>query len=450
MSYAKGDDRREMLHHLFFVMSLSGSVVVILYGLTYHIAQRFFPFCWRGIILKTAIFFFLFPVPLLKETVLSRVKIYLPPATAGPETEGSWVIDPKYTINLQQGQIFLGSGVVLIYLFAGCMAVLVTVVVAKRLRQYAMIHRTYLSDAFTQAPPPQWEDLLRQTKEELRVRKKVKLICSKLCDTPITIGVFFPTVILPCPGRLALGPEGHRCILKHELMHIKNRDLLAKFLTLFALVVHWYNPICHLLYHELCVVSELECDYAVVKDLDDAQCKQYSNLVVDLSTAGAVKEERYAVGLVNNDKAAYKRRILEMKNAKKTRKPLLSGVVMAAVLVMGTVTAFAYEPPTKADFDEFGAEFEGSFSTHVESEEIDYSSADGFFTDEDGNIISLDESNPRLFCKHDFIDGIISLHKRNDDGSCVTKKYNGKRCSVCGEIRQGDLISRLEYVVCPH
>lgn len=139
-----------------------------------------------------------------------------------------------------------------------------------------------------------------------------------------------------------------------------------------------------------------------------------------------------------------------MKNAKKTRKPLLSGVVMAAVLVMGTVTAFAYEPPTKADFDEFGAEFEGSFSTHVESEEIDYSSADGFFTDEDGNIISLDESNPRLFCKHDFIDGIISLHKRNDDGSCVTKKYNGKRCSVCGEIRQGDLISRLEYVVCPH
>ena len=440
-----------MLHHLFFVMSLSGSVVVILYGLTYHIAQRFFPFCWRGIILKTAIFFFLFPVPLLKETVLSRVKSYLPPATAGSKTEGSWAIDPKYTINLQQDQIFLGSGVVLIYLFAGCMAVLVTVVVAKRLRQYAVIYRTYLSDAFTQAPPPQWLDLLRQTKEELRVRKKVRLICSKLCDTPITIGVFFPTVILPCPGRLALGPEGYRCILKHELMHIKKRDLLAKFLTLFALVVHWYNPICHLLYRELCIVSELECDYAVIKDLDDAQCQRYSNLVVDLSTTGAVKERRYAVGLVNDDKAAYKRRILEMKNAKKTRKPLLSGVVMAAVLVMGTVTAFAYDPPTKADFTKFNSGSNIKFSTNGEAGNTgDFSHGD-FFTDKDGNVTPLDETHPRLFCKHDFIDGYITIHTRNEnDEGCVTKKYHGKRCSVCGEIRQGDLISKTEYVVCPH
>ena len=340
---------------------------------------------------------------------------------------------------------------VLIYLFAGCMAVLVTVVVAKRLRQYAVIYRTYLSDAFTQAPPPQWLDLLRQTKEELRVRKKVRLICSKLCDTPITIGVFFPTVILPCPGRLALGPEGYRCILKHELMHIKKRDLLAKFLTLFALVVHWYNPICHLLYRELCIVSELECDYAVIKDLDDAQCQRYSNLVVDLSTTGAVKERRYAVGLVNDDKAAYKRRILEMKNAKKTRKPLLSGVVMAAVLVMGTVTAFAYDPPTKADFTKFNSGSNIKFSTNGEAGNTgDFSHGD-FFTDKDGNVTPLDETHPRLFCKHDFIDGYITIHTRNEnDEGCVTKKYHGKRCSVCGEIRQGDLISKTEYVVCPH
>lgn len=330
-----------MFHHLLFVMSLSGSFVILLYGLIYPIARRYFPHSWRKNILCLSLFFYLVPLPLLKEFVLSRLNIDI------PFRHENVHIDLKYTVNLQNQQFYPGSGVVIVYIAAFCMAVFTSVVIMKQLKKYGTIYRTYFLSAFHEAPLPQLESMLQQTKEELLIKKPVRLICSQFCGAPMTIGVFKPAIIFPSSDDFNLKADDIKLILKHELLHIKNRDLLLKFLALFALALHWYNPICYLLYRELCVISEIKCDYGVIKDSDDTQRKQYCHLILDLAAAGGGKLERFAVGLVSNDAATFERRILEMKKTSKNTKTLLSCIVMALICAMGMVTAFAYEEPPK-------------------------------------------------------------------------------------------------------
>lgn len=51
-----------MFRNLLFTMSLSGSLVMVLYLILYPLARRYFPLVWRYRVLKMAIFFYLIPV----------------------------------------------------------------------------------------------------------------------------------------------------------------------------------------------------------------------------------------------------------------------------------------------------------------------------------------------------------------------------------------------------
>lgn len=439
-----------MLRYLVFVMSLSGSIIVILYKLLSPVARKFFPNAWRSSVLKMALFFYLFPVPLFKNFILSYIQELFPFPFELIAASKLWEIDPEYTINMRSNQFLLGAGVVLIQIFALGMAVIAAFVIAKQIKQYHTIRHTYLLDAFTEKPSLQLEEWLLEAKEELQIKENVRLICSRLCDTPITIGVLSPVIIFPVPTKLDLEPLDNQYVLKHELIHIKNKDLLAKFLALLVLAIHWYNPICYLLYYELCVVSELSCDYGVVKGIDDTQRQRYSHLMLDLAMIGSNKKERFAVGIVNNDTATFERRILEMKQIRKKSRPILACIVMAVICIMGTITAFAYQAPVRVETEDSWTEYDEVIFTEYELDVAEHFMYDHFFVDRNGNIIPLDSIEPRIGCKHNFVEGYSYKHRKNSDGSCIVKKYECSRCNICGYSIEGALVSETKYTVCPH
>ena len=425
-------------------MSLSGSVVFLLSKLIYPIARRYFPYSWRKNILCLALFFYLVPLSLLRAFVLSQLNINL------PFRYDNVRIDLTYTINMQNDQFFLGSGVVAAYIVLLCMAMIAIVVIINQFKKYGTIYRTYFMRTFHETPPPQLESMLRQTKEELRIKKPVKLICSKLCDAPMTIGVFKPAVVFPSAGNLNLKSDDIKFVLKHELLHIKNRDLLLKFLALFALAVHWYNPVCHLLYYELCVVSEINCDHSVLKGANDTQRQRYCHLILDLATAGGGRVERFAIGLVKNDAATFERRILEMKKTSKKTKPMLSCIMMLLIFVMGTITAFAYEAPLKHVSDEINWESECVFSVSDGLEDVEQLASDYFFTDQEGHVTCLQNIPPKVLCKHYYVEGTTTYHEINSNGGCTVIVKSANRCKFCGNLLVGVVISKTEYTVCPH
>lgn len=51
---------------------------------------------------------------------------------------------------------------------------------------------------------------------------------------------------------------------------------------------------------------------------------------------------------------------------------------------------------------------------------------------------------------HKYVDITIQEHKKNADGSCVTKYYEGQKCTSCGKVVKGDKIGEMSYKKCPH
>ena len=417
---------------------------MLLYGLMYPIARRYFPQPWRKNILCLSLFFYLIPVPLLKEMILSRLNVDLPFPRENVR------VDLNFTIDLQNDQFHFGPGIVITLIAASCMAIIALVVIIKQLKKYFEIYNVFLLSDLHETPSPELENIFQRTKDELRIKKPVKLICSQLCDSPMTIGVFKSTILFPTSDKLNLGENDNKYILKHELVHIKNKDLLLKFLSLAALAIHWYNPICYLLYFELRNICEIKCDYDIIKGTDDTQRQRYSHLIIDLASASGGKQDEFAVGLVNSNATLLKRRILEMKKARKTTRPVLAFVAMFLIFVLGAITAFAYREPVEYISDDLKWESEYAFSITDNQESADQLQYDYSFTDNEGNVTHLPQVPSKIFCKHSYVDGFVKIHTKNSDGSCILTTKSAQKCKFCDRIIEGDLIRETKYAVCPH
>ena len=431
-------------------MSLSGSVVVALYALLYPVIKRYISISWQRVILKAAIFFFLFPLPLLKEDfVIFICNLFPGIATKGADIQDAGVLDLNYTINLESESVFWGSEVLLVGIFVCGMGIITSVVIIRQLKQYFALSQFYLSTAFSETPSSSLMEQFKRTKEDFKINRKVRFVCSPLCKAPVTIGAFSPMIVFPTEDIFRLESASYTYVLKHELLHIKNGDYLIKILSLLVLALHWYNPVCYFLYREICGVCEMNCDHEMIRESDETFRQIYSNLILDLATSNQFQNEKYVIGLVNGSLATFKRRILEMKTNRK-HKPILLGVIMVTVCLVGSITAFAYDAPQKMSLQGFEDNGEYVFSFPNNIEHIEPLQYDYFFMDEEGHIVPLNENNNKITCNHQYVKGTVSKHVKNSNGGCVTTTMEAWKCSVCNFIQGGDVISKTEYTVCPH
>ena len=447
-----------MFHHFFLVMTLSGSVVFLLYKLTDPITRRWMPPSWRKGLLYLSLFFYLVPVPLFRDRLFSKLGLSLPFPARIRVIEGiaQRIYQPQYVIDIwDDGHFTLGRGVVAVIVFAVCTVIIASIIMLRQLRRYRKTCRTYQQGAFCGPVPSSLGESLRKEKEEVRLKRPVKLVCSQLCDTPMTIGIFSPTIVFPAPGGMVLDEDDCRSVLKHELLHIKYRDLLIRFFALLALAIHWYNPVCYFLFRELRIVSELDCDYGVTKDYSDPQRRRYGELILDLATTGGGGKERFSVGLADNGTADFERRLLEMKKPRKKGKPLLACALIAVMGAAGLTTAFAYQSPTWV-----GAKDDGwtkydevyvvtSFGPR-DAYPQEYFLYDEFFTDPDGNIFPLEVVPMNGSCAHTLLEGVATKHTESDDGSCTVREENCLFCDRCEYAIKKEVLNNAWYAVCIH
>ncbi len=121
----------------------------------------------------------------------------------------------------------------------------------------------------------------------LRIYFKIKVslnlqgnvyICDKI-KTPFIFGVFRPKIFIPS----GMDEETVNYVLAHEKAHIKRKDHLWKPLGFILLSVYWFNPIMWLSYILLCRDIELACDEKVIKDMEGADKKRYSEALLSCS-----------------------------------------------------------------------------------------------------------------------------------------------------------------------
>ena len=280
------------------------------------------------------------------------------------------------------------------------------------------------------------------------------LIHTETCKMPMAIGVIRPIIILPKTIWGVYSETIKECIIKHELIHIKNQDILIKYLGLLAVILHYFNPLSYVLYREIGVISELFCDSEVIKNYDDSVRKEYSNLLVDLSTKEKPTiKERLSSCLANNDYITLKRRITEMKSMKKGKR-LMAGITFFLALTSGIIVSYAYVPPKELVIDQYEISCNYVWIPKQLADIKISSIPFGYFwIDEKGAFheINSKDYDERVICKHDYEEnGEIAIHKKESNGGCSITYKKAKVCNRCGKTIAGSTIRTTTYTVCTH
>lgn len=109
--------------------------------------------------------------------------------------------------------------------------------------------------------------------KELNIKKKIELRGSDELISPAGMGLFKSYIFLP---DYPYSKEELIWILKHELMHFKNKDILIKFLVLSVKIIYWFNPLVYIMSNRVNIDCELCCDESVLLDCSLRDKKEYA------------------------------------------------------------------------------------------------------------------------------------------------------------------------------
>ena len=114
--------------------------------------------------------------------------------------------------------------------------------------------------------------------EELRIPGWVWVYESPRTVTPALIGLRRSFIVLP---QAEWELKEAELVLRHELIHLKRKDLWYKALFQLVCCIHWFNPVLILFERRMEQDCELSCDEAVIAPLREEERKVYGNVLLD-------------------------------------------------------------------------------------------------------------------------------------------------------------------------
>ena len=179
-------------------------------------------------------------------------------------------------------------------------------------------------------------------KEELGVRRNIRLYRNKGFGSAMITGIFRCSIILP-NGEFTR--EQLRVIFFHELTHYKSYDLLYKLLGMFVGVVHHWNPFSKNLLKLLTEWSEYDCDRkAIAAMYGEMTAKGYfKTIMVTMRHTPETHGGNYIFSMLYENQGSLERRIDYMKKYIEIKKAgkLASAVLIAAFILTSVTTAYA-------------------------------------------------------------------------------------------------------------
>ncbi len=97
-------------------------------------------------------------------------------------------------------------------------------------------------------------------------------------DTPFAVGIIYPMIVIPHEG---YSDSELGFIIRHELTHIKKRDIPVKLFLIIFRCFNWFNPLAYVICRQAFEDMELACDDTVSRNMSEEQRKAYSGLILD-------------------------------------------------------------------------------------------------------------------------------------------------------------------------
>ncbi len=173
-------------------------------------------------------------------------------------------------------------------------------------------------------------ELKNYTSRAVRVR-----VSNSICS-PLMIGVFRPTLLLP---DTKLSPEQLHYVLSHECVHLKRQDVLYKWFLSMVKCIHWFNPAVYFIAKQVNLDCEISCDRAVVNQLDNRETSAYAETILALLSGTNSRQIPLTTGMTGKKKTLMQRLLMLKQNGKISKRMTILSILLALVVVAGAVLA---------------------------------------------------------------------------------------------------------------
>jgi len=474
----KGGDYQTMLQLLFY-MNLMGIIFYLLHLLSLPFEKKFMPPNYRVLIYRLNLAFFIIPLPVCLYFVRRCFDNFVLKIPISPFYYNGThiIIHIGQNINfilpsLNYFQIFL------IITWMGVMIIKYLQFTTKN-REFRKLNSSLSLLQKEELPKSSINitNLVNIALKELHIKKKPRILLQENLLVPHVSGIFRTTLCLPCHWDVS--EQVYYMAIKHELAHVRHKDLLFQRISLIAQIISWFNPILYLLCSKMEACEELAADACACNGASRLDCNAYQTTILNLSVITSSKTQQTSIkslGFKRKRKNFTVERILTMKNKNLHKhKPLkLATTIFISVVIfsLSTVPALAYTLPSaikNLNIDPIDIIHvnllptdDNSFSelTSIQPIEddlnslfkiIDFTESNFACIDENG-IVSNDVVIPQIIsCNHNYcLTARTSQHDKDLTGSCTIMYHNAKKCSKCNHIIIQDLIATMSYDQCPH
>lgn len=299
--------------------------------------------------------------------------------------------------------------------------------------------------------------IVERLRKEFHLKRRIDVLQVDSDNSPYTIGVFKPVVIIT----KKLNEDELIWALRHELTHIAQGDVMFKLLLELVCCLYWFDRPLRKFKEYFFKICELSCDAGVTNGCTDEERVAYSKVLVKTATRkkGVIMSNALA-----DDEDIIQERIKIIMNSRKMKRweKIIAVSVFVVFMLADSLVAFAYpnvyHVDDETDTAAAGAQVAGGDSLWMYDESHSEAGSQMFevlydieFIDENGTIIPVNDIQPQAFCiGHNWQQGFVQTHEKNNNGGCSVYLYNAKLCPYCNSVVIESLYSTLTYVTCPH
>jgi beta-lactamase regulating signal transducer with metallopeptidase domain len=182
-------------------------------------------------------------------------------------------------------------------------------------------------------------ELLEECKEAMRVRTIVGLVLTDRVQAPALFGFLRPRILLPerLPERIP--PEELRCVLMHELAHLKRGDIWLGWLVAILQSLHWFNPLIWWAFARMRADREAAADALALQRMQSGDSDRYADTIVNLLESFTQFPRLPVIAGVVENKTQIIRRLTMITRFKPPRRiDTLVAAVLMAILAVATLT----------------------------------------------------------------------------------------------------------------
>ncbi len=240
-------------------------------------------------------------------------------------------------------------------------------------------------------------ELFKSCKTKLNINSNVTLRRCKSVGSPMLIGIFNPTVLIPNTDE---DKKALKMIFLHELNHHKRKDIIVKYFSFIINVIHWFNPITYILLKKIDLYCEYSIDEKVADEMKIEDRKYYGQTILELIDNSIVKKNAFTTAMGTNAKEL-KSRLQNMLFFKKNSgsRRVVSLIVSLLILVSGFTVACDVMPGDAANVNNSLVTFlkeDGLYFTYLDGgEEIKIHEGDSFefpLVSKSGNYIAYTQN----------------------------------------------------------